>query len=129
MNLYDNHLTVQFEQHAEDVVADQRDTAAWEVQPFRDNGAPALLARFIGWHAMKRQGRYTGTFEQFNTVDCVEVRNTGERVPVDPEAVPRLDPGERTTSDGRSSTSQRYPDSRSPDPADWSRGIPETSTP
>jgi hypothetical protein len=56
-----------------DVVIDQRDLAAAEAD---DNGSPDRIhtrIRFLGWHAAKREERYTGTFRAFNEKDCVDV--------------------------------------------------------
>ncbi len=59
------------------VVADQRDIARWEVQPF---GWPFVAAetsmsmgffRFLGWSAMFRQQLTTLTWDTFNA-QCIE---------------------------------------------------------
>lgn len=63
-----------------DVVADQRDIAAWEVSP---NGCSSLeaitkpfaYARFLAWHAAKRDRRTTLTHDQWED-ECVQVDTT-----------------------------------------------------
>lgn len=73
--------------------ADQRDYAALEAQELP--GAITGL-RFLAWSAAHRAGAYAGTFETFNTVDCVEVEDVTDYGP-DPdgegEGEQRLDPG------------------------------------
>jgi hypothetical protein len=76
------------------VVTDQRDVAAWEIQPF---GCPVGIARsrmftflrFICWHALKRQGALEWSWEKFDKrcalVQSVEVeRAEGAEGPADP---------------------------------------------
>lgn len=89
-------LDVLLEHHSVPVraVTDQRDLAKWEVQPFRDESAPHLRARFLAWSALVRQQLYSGTFEQFNTADCVEVVNIDTD---DQEDEQGLDPGRTAT--------------------------------
>ena len=66
------------------VVADQRDIARWEVQPFGwpiiklEEQASMMFFRFIGFSAMIRQRLTTATWDEFNE-HCVEV------MPVDDE--------------------------------------------
>ena len=92
------------------VVADQRDIARWEVQPFggpfsgfEDKGMTGM--RFLAWSAAFRQQLTTLKWEEFND-KCVEAIPPGEEeegeVPADAE-----DPGRPAPSGGRSSTSQR----------------------
>lgn len=65
------------------VVADQRDMARWEVQPFggplKDLEAVGMTAmRFLAWSASVRQRLFTGTFEQWSNL-CIEA------MPIDDE--------------------------------------------
>lgn len=65
------------------VVADQRDMARWEVQPFggplKDLEAVGMTAmRFLAWSASVRARRFTGTYELWETL-CVEA------MPIDDE--------------------------------------------
>lgn len=67
----------------ETVVADQRDLAAWEDEPFGTPYAESgrkgqMFTRYMGWHALNRTGRYKNTFKAFNR-ECMEVRgNAGD---------------------------------------------------
>jgi hypothetical protein len=85
------------------VVADQRDIARWEVQPFGwpivkvEDHASMSFFRFLGWSAMFRQQLTTLKWEQFNDT-CVEVLpadddEDGTGVPDDAE-----DPGRPAAS-------------------------------
>jgi hypothetical protein len=55
------------------VVADQRDMARWDVQPFHSDDALFLRIRFLAWSAMRRQGTYTKPFDVFNEKECLYV--------------------------------------------------------
>ncbi|HET8716666.1 MAG TPA: hypothetical protein VFM50_02860 [Nocardioidaceae bacterium] len=71
-------------------VADQRDFAAVEAQeigPAQRN----TWVRFIAWSALTRSRQYTGTWETFNTVDCVQASDVGPEEPAGDEN--GLDPG------------------------------------
>lgn len=57
----------------ERVVADQRDFAKWEVQDFYNPSRMHVQVRFYAWSALKRDGRYTWSFDKFNVTDCVSV--------------------------------------------------------
>jgi hypothetical protein len=79
------------------VVADQRDYARWEVQPFRGADAVFLRLRFLAWSAMFRQQLYAKPFDRFNDVDCMFVG-----APEDdegPEGEQGLDPGQTAATD------------------------------
>lgn len=66
------------------IVADQRDIARWEVQPFGwpagqlEEKAGMLFFRFLAWSASVRQRKVTSSFEQWSDT-CIEV------LPVDDE--------------------------------------------
>lgn len=49
-------------------VADQRDFAAWESAPENDpeRHQPAVMTRYVAWHAARRAGQYSGTFDRFS---------------------------------------------------------------
>jgi hypothetical protein len=78
------------------VVADQRDVARWEVQPFGwpivklEEQASMLFFRFLGWSAATRQQRTTLTWDEFNEqcVEAMPVDDEGSALPADAE-----DPG------------------------------------
>ena len=65
-----------------DVMADQRDIAAWEVSP---NGCsflevvhrPFAYARYVAWHAAKRSGQTTMDLATWEA-KCVEVDSLGD---------------------------------------------------
>jgi hypothetical protein len=83
------------------VVADQRDYARWEVQPFRDDEAIFLRLRFLAWSAMFRQGAYTKPFDQFNEADCLFVGAPDDEDDDEgPEDQQRLDPGRKAATGG-----------------------------
>ena len=98
------------------VVADQRDIAKWEIQPF---GFPAAqmedrmsmsMLRFLAWSAMTRQQLTALKWDAFND-QCVEA------VPLDDEegSVPAdaSDPGQPARSAGRQSRSRTTAGNRS----------------
>lgn len=64
------------------VDADQRDVAAWEMQPFGTSGNDMgqrihLAMRFMAWHCLaKRHKTVKLTWEKFNE-ECVEVHDAG----------------------------------------------------
>lgn len=82
-----------------DVVADQRDVAAWEVSP---NGCsflevihrPFAYARYVAWHAASRSGLTTMDVTTWEA-KCVQV----DSVDAD-EAADSEDPGQPTASVG-----------------------------
>jgi hypothetical protein len=78
------------------VVSDQRELAKREAADLPDG--PHTSARFTAWAALVRQNLYSGTWQQFNDKDCIEVVNDPS-VPVpDPEDEQGLDPGNPSTS-------------------------------
>ena len=101
------------------VVADQRDIARWEVQPFgwpvaqMEDSVSMTFFRFLAWSAAFRQQLTKLTWEAFDKA-CVEALppdDDGEEGkgggPADAE-----DPGQPVPSGGRSSSSRRRRDSR-----------------
>lgn len=60
------------------IVADQRDVARWEVQPFGwpvgqlNERVSMVFFRFLAWSASARQGRTKEAFDPWSDV-CVEV--------------------------------------------------------
>lgn len=70
------------------VVADNRDFVAWDmVAPQKKwpkmAEAPILAGTYLAWHALKRQGLYTDTFDKFRLDDCLSVE-VQESQPADP---------------------------------------------
>lgn len=64
------------------VVADQRDMAKWEVQPFgcsfnefESRGMTAI--RFLAWSALSRQQKITMKWDEFNA-QCIEAMASGD---------------------------------------------------
>lgn len=63
------------------VEADQRDVAAWEMQPFGTSGNDMgqrihLAMRFMAWHCLKRTKQTKHAWDAFNE-QCVEVHDAG----------------------------------------------------
>lgn len=90
---------VQMEDGAEwTVTADQRDAAAFELEPF---GTPSLLfvqrlhtySRYRAWHASVRAGKTALTWEQFS-VQCVDVDGVDDKE----EPADAADPGNSVAS-------------------------------
>lgn len=80
-----------------DVVADQRDLAAWECQPFGTSGNALdgrmhLALRFLAWNALRRNKLTALSWDEFND-QCVEVRDA----PMEDVESP-LDPGPKAPS-------------------------------
>lgn len=100
------HLKAEFEDGLElTVVADQRDVAAWEQQPFGTSGlelsARAYSAfRFMAFNAMRRQGLVDAsmTWKGFSAT-CVQVM-----IDDDAEAAGAVDPGRPVRPEDSSST-------------------------
>lgn len=91
------------------VVADQRDFARFEVQPFGfpimdlENRAAMVAFRYLGWSASTRHGKTVLTWDDFNA-QCIEVMPLDEEegeVPADAE-----DPGQPAPSGTPSSRSR-----------------------
>lgn len=79
-----------------EVIGDQRDLAAVELQDWYDPARTRQsLARYVAWHAAKRQGKTDLGWPKFNAV-VVEVRDKGS---ADDAAGEGVDPGPRDTSD------------------------------
>lgn len=91
-------LTVELEDGKTwDVVADQRDAAAWEVQSFGCSTALAgtkgmAFGRFLAWSASKRQDLTKLDWAKFDR-QCIEV--TDQKVEEPPDAA---DPGQPAAS-------------------------------
>jgi hypothetical protein len=81
------------------VVADQRDYARLEVQPFADGGIHTRM-RFLAWSVMTRDGKTTATWDAFNEVDCVEVESLDEDDADESEGGQGLDPGRKRRTAG-----------------------------
>jgi hypothetical protein len=83
------------------VVADQRDVARWEVQPFGwpvvrlEENASMGFFRFLAWSAAVRQGRTALAWEEFDR-QCVEAMPVGEEDDASDDAE---DPGQQAPSD------------------------------
>jgi hypothetical protein len=81
-----------------DVIADQRDAARWEIQPF---GGPldqirarlATFGRFMAWSAAARQELTSMTWDDFDRA-AVEVNEVEKPAPADDAE----DPGQRAAS-------------------------------
>lgn len=79
------------------VVADQRDYAAAEALEGVFQRRPHTWVRAIAYAACIRTGKYVGTWEQFNSQDCIEASD--QEAPAGDDD--GLDPG-RPTTDGPS---------------------------
>ena len=100
-----------------DVVADQRDIAKWEVQPFGwpigrligpdGEGDPSAVSltflRWLAWSASSRQQYTKLGWPEFNDV-CVDVAELEDQAP---DAVDALDPGQPAPSVTASSRSRK----------------------
>lgn len=91
----------------DEVKADQRDVASWEMQPFGTSGLEAmsrvhLFMRYVAWHALKRRKETKLTWEQFNDA-CVE--SVDRKADDDDEeadaASDAVDPGRTAPTDDR----------------------------
>lgn len=97
-----------------DVVADQRDLAKWEVQPFGTSmeemkSRLATAMRFLAWSALTRQGDIELKWVEFDA-RCIEVGDIPEaEASGAPDAV---DPGKPARSATRSSASRKRPAKR-----------------
>jgi len=96
----------------EQVVADQRDIARWEIQPFgcpfaeMQGGNRALLAmRWLAWHALHRMGRTTLGWDAWDG-QCVEVMPPDDEGTEDAPPAEEVDPGRPARSASASSRSR-----------------------
>lgn len=94
------------------VVADQRDVAQWEIQPFGCplpdlEGRMMLGTRWLCWHALYRTGGTGRKWAEWSN-DCIEA------TPVMSDEPDALDPGQREAPDEPSSASVSVLESRSP---------------
>jgi hypothetical protein len=94
------HLNVTMDggQHYQ-VVADQRDYARLEVQPFAEVGLHTRI-RFFAWSVMTREGKTTATWDDFNLTHCVEVESVYDDDDDESEGEQGLDPGPTTPDAG-----------------------------
>jgi hypothetical protein len=82
-----------------DVVADQRDYAAWEIQPFgcpiaESFGRVFTYSRFLAWNAGRRGKLHSLTWEQFAD-GCVSAESLDQD---DADREGREDPGQSAAS-------------------------------
>lgn len=78
------------------VICDQRDLAAAEGQGISPDTNHTWL-RFLAFNALRRTGQYGGTWERFNTVDCVSASAEPAAAEGDDDADP---PGQRDRGAG-----------------------------
>ena len=78
------------------VVCDQRDFAAVEGADI-GRGQQHTWVRYIAFNAMTRGKQYSGSWEQFNAVDCIEASDVVEE---SDDADDGLDPGRKVPGDG-----------------------------
>lgn len=94
------------------VVADQRDLARWEVQPFgcattkATETSPVLWVRYLAWSASTRQGDTTLSWDAWQQV-CVDVAEVEQ--PEDAVGDEGVDPGQPDPSGSPSSGSPSVP--------------------
>ena len=91
-----------------DVVADQRDMAKWEIQPFgcamsQLDSRMNLAYRWLAWSAMSRRGMTDLKWDAFDA-QCIEVRDLPD--PEDAEPTDVEDPGQPAPSAAGSSRSR-----------------------
>lgn len=79
-------------------MADQRDLAAAEGAEIDSRLTRMTWVRFIAWSALSRSKQYGGSWEEFNTKDCVEASDVAAEVPAGDED--RLDPGRPASAAG-----------------------------
>lgn len=79
------------------VEGDQRDMARWESQNLPENQWLTRV-RFIAWSALTRAKQYAGTWEQFNTEDCIEASDVPDEEEEAEDGAERLDPGPKDQS-------------------------------
>lgn len=72
---------------------DQRDMVAAEGEGITRESAHAWV-RYLAFNNMVRTKQYSGTWQEFNTVDCVQATDVPEESGDDDD---RLDPGQSTT--------------------------------
>lgn len=84
------------------VVADDRDWARLEAEPFSDDPSMKVTrTRFLCWSVLTRRGAYTKPFDQFNLTDCVTIDVPDTDDEDDDEAhTPKFDLGREGTSEG-----------------------------
>jgi hypothetical protein len=74
MAVFKTNLTAEMEDGTNhEVVADQRDMAAWEGQDFHSDKAYTVRVRFLAYNALRRTKVFKSTWQRFND-ECVEVR-------------------------------------------------------
>lgn len=72
-------------------MADQRDFAAVEAQEIDPVSQRTTWVRYVAYSALRRTKAYGGTWEQFNTLDCVEAVDGDAEEPAGADG--GLDPG------------------------------------
>lgn len=65
-------MTVQLDGESFDVVTDQRDAAAFELQEFYRRDRPLLMQRFMAYRAAVRTGKTSLSWAKFDAA-CIEV--------------------------------------------------------
>jgi hypothetical protein len=83
-----------------DVQVDQRDYAAWEAHPLNTGESYTIMQRFLAWHAAKRAGQVSSTWEAFNSKECVQALLKNAEQDEDGEDEEGLDPGRKTATAG-----------------------------
>lgn len=78
-------------------LVDQRDFARAEGADIGQD-TRVTWVRYIAWSALARTKQYTGTWEQFNTTDCVEAIDGDQEEPSGADE--GLDPGRKAPGDG-----------------------------
>ncbi len=79
------------------VVCDQRDFAAVEGAEIDRHAHMHSYIRYMAFSALTRMKKYSGTWEQFNTMDCIEASDVVEE---SDDAEQSLDPGRKVPGDG-----------------------------
>lgn len=81
-------LTLQIELAQGDILAEtvlNPDRVRWDMAATRNgwpsfDKAPFLGLTYLAWAALKRQGRYTGTWDDFKDRDCIDVQSAEDEV-------------------------------------------------
>lgn len=108
-----------------DVHTDGRDWAALEAKQLPPN---ALLTsvRFLAWNALFRQQRTRRTWQQFNTLDCLQITVAPNDDADEQEGEQGLDPGQTGQNAADGSASPSRPGNRSRGRAGSSAGTTGT---
>lgn len=81
-------LTLQIELAQGDILEEtvlNPDRVRWDMAATRNgwpsfDKAPFLGLTYLAWAALKRQGRYTGTWDDFKDHDCIDVQSAEDEV-------------------------------------------------